>query len=153
MNRPMNRPRPRPRPSRSIQYSRYSPATLSLGGCSRCTPATGSYWSEEWRVASVAVRSPPRAFKLVKICDGRFKPDNKHRFQTLAIGGLPRKFTQWPDALADPDDVRPVDRLRHTGSEWVRDSQVDVAVFTQRGRLQKFPACPRPRVSWDPYSV
>ena len=94
-----------------------------------------------------------RTVKLVEICVGRFKPDNRHRFQTLATGSLPRRVTQWPDALADPDDVRPVDRLCHTGSEWVRDSQVDVAVLTQRGRWQKSPACPRPRVSWDPYSV
>ena len=107
-----------------------------VAGCLRC----GSI---------VSTRTP----KLMKICEGRFKPDNKHRFQTLAIGGLPRKFTQWPDALADPDDVRPVDRLRHTGSEWVWDSLVDVAVFTQRGRWRKSPACPRRRVSWHPYSV
>jgi len=99
-----------------------------------------------------------RTLKLVKICDGRFKPDNQHRFQTFGMGRLPPKLTQWPDALADPDGVRPVDHLRHTGSEWVWDARVIVAVQTQRGRWQMrgtmFPCrVARPRVSWEPYSV
>mgnify|MGYP001175853215 CR=1 FL=1 len=112
-----------------------------VAGCLRC----GSI---------VSTRTP----KLMKICEGRFKPDNKHRFQTLARGGLPRKFTEWPDGWEYSDDVRPVDLLRHTGSEWKWHSQVEVAVFTQMGRGRKSPACPRSRASWfrayrDPYSA
>jgi len=112
-----------------------------VAGCLRC----GSI---------VSTRTP----KLMKICEGRFKPDNKHRFQTLARGGLPRKFTEWPDGWEHSDDVRPVDLLRHTGSEWKWHSQVEVAVFTQMGRGRKSPACPRSRASWfrayrDPYSA
>ena len=41
-----------------------------VAGCLRC----GSI---------VSTRTP----KLMKICEGRFKPDNKHRCQTLARGG------------------------------------------------------------------
>ena len=106
-----------------------------VAGCLRC----GSI---------VSTRTP----KLMKICEGRFTPDNRHRFQTLARGGLPRKLTEWPDGWLHSDDVRPVELLRHTDSEWKTDSQVYVTVFTHMGRGRKSPARPRWQSSWKSYS-
>ena len=92
-----------------------------------------------------------RPFTLRKHCAGRYKPSKYFArcWQRLGRGLLPFNYYQWPDELAAPRDVRPVDRLRHTGSEWVLDSQVAVRVFTAgsgdcRDRL-------KPGVSWDPY--
>ena len=92
-----------------------------------------------------------RPFTLRKRCAGRYKPSASlaQRWERLGRGILPGSHKTWPDELAAPRDVRPVDRLRHTGSEWVLDSQVTVSVFTAgsddcRDRLE-------PGVSWDPY--
>ena len=69
---------------------------------------------------------------LRKPCAGRRKSSTSlaRRWQMLGQGSLPVSHYQWPDKLAAPRDLRPVDRLRHTGSEWVLDSQVAVRVFT-----------------------
>ena len=92
-----------------------------------------------------------RPVTLRKHCAGRCKQSKyfERGWQRLGRGLLPFNYYQWPDELAAPRDVRPVDRLRHTGSEWVLDSQVTVSVFTAgsddcRDRLE-------PGVSWDPY--
>ena len=105
-----------------------------LVGCIRCGSIVGA-----------------KTLKLRKPCAGRHTSSTSlaRRWQMLGQGSLPFSYYQWPDELADPRDVRPVDRLRHTGSEWVLDSQVTVSVFTARSddcrdRLE-------PGVSWDPY--
>ena len=92
-----------------------------------------------------------RRLTLRKHCAGRYTPSTSvaGRWQRLGQGLLPHYYKTWPDELAAPRDVRPVGRLRHTGSEWVLDSQVTVGVFTAesddcRDRL-------KPGVSWDPY--
>ena len=50
-------PLPRPSPSAHHDRRHLSRRTLSLGGCSRCTPAVRSSWSEEWRDACAVVAS------------------------------------------------------------------------------------------------
>ena len=102
-----------------------------------------------------------RPFTLRKLCAGRYKPSTSlaGRWQRLGRGLLPDCYKTWPDELAAPRGVRPVDRLRHTGSEWVLDSQVTVVVFTRTpgGASLAWPpgaaslAWPQPGVSWDPY--
>ena len=73
-----------------------------------------------------------RPLTLRMPCVGRHKPSTylARCWQSLGRGILPFSHYQWPDELPAPRDVRPVDRLRHTGSEWVLDSQVAVRVFT-----------------------
>ena len=100
------------------------------------------------RCGSIVARKP---FTLRKHCAGRYRPSTYFArcWHRLGWGLLPFSYYQWPDELAAPRDVRPVDRLRHTGSEWVLDSQVTVSLFTAgsddcRDRLE-------PGVSWDPY--
>ena len=92
-----------------------------------------------------------RRLTLRKHCAGRYTPSTSvaGRWQRLGQGLLPHYYKTWPDELAAPRDVRPVGRLRHTGSEWVLDSHVTVGVFTAesddcRDRLKS-------GVSWDPY--
>ena len=84
------------------------------------------------RCGSIVAAKP---FTLRKHCAGRTKPSKyvARAWERLGRGLLPFNCIncyQWPDELAAPPDVRPVDRLRHTGSEWVLDSQVAVRVFT-----------------------
>ena len=67
------------------------------------------------------------------------------RLQRLGQGLLPPSLTEWPDALATPRDARPVYQLRHTGSEWVLDSQVTVVVKRFAAQATRF-------ATWDPYS-
>ena len=73
-----------------------------------------------------------RTLTLRKPCHGRYKSSTSlaRRWQMLGQGSLPFSYYQWPDELVAPRDVRTVDRLRHTGSEWVLGSQVAVRVFT-----------------------
>ena len=89
-----------------------------LVGCLRCG----------WIVS----RHGAYTFKVRKPCAGRRTSSTSlaRRWQMLGQGSLPVSHYQWPDKLAAPRDLRPVDRLRHTGSEWVLDSQVAVRVFT-----------------------
>ena len=67
-----------------------------------------------------------RESMLKKPCRGFVPQGGGHvsRLQQLGQGRLPQQWTEWPDVLATPRDARPVDHLRHTGSEWVLDSQV-----------------------------
>ena len=85
-----------------------------------------------------------RESMLKKPCRGFVPQNGGHvsRLQQLSQGRLPQRLTEWPDALAAPRDVRPVDQLRHTGSEWVLDSQVRVVVKQSARRF----------ATWDPYS-
>ena len=79
-------------------------------------------------------------YMLKKPCDGRFRA-SKAKWRRLCQGRLPSELKPWPDELAAPTDVRPVDHLRYAGSEWVRGSQVaiDLAFAEQR------------TTTWDPY--
>ena len=86
---------------------------------------------------------------LKKPCDGRFRA-SKAKWRRLCQGRLPSELKKWPDELAAPTDVRPVDHLRYAGSEWVRGSQVAIALaFADTGRT--FPSVSPRKVSWDPY--
>ena len=109
-----------------------------LVGCLRCG----------WIVSRMGAYT----FTVKKPCAGRRTSSTSlaRRWQMLSQGSLPFSYYQWPDELAAPRDVRPVDRLRHSGSEWVLDSQVRVRVFTSGSG----DCCDRrkPGVSWDPYS-
>ena len=93
-----------------------------------------------------------RPFTLRKRCAGRYKPSASlaQRWERLGRGILPGSHKTWPDELAAPRDVRTVDSLRHTGSEWVLGSQVAVVVFTRMSGGASL-AWPHPGVSWDPY--
>ena len=95
------------------------------------------------RCGSVAVSA---RMKLAKPCEGHLPPGGSaSRLQRLGQGRLPPSLTEWPDALATPRDARPVDQLRHTGSEWVLDSQVTVVVKRFAAQATRF-------ATWDPYS-
>ena len=88
-------------------------------------------------------------YVLKKPCDGCFRA-SKAKWRRLCQGRLPSKLKKWPDELATPTDVRPVDHLRYAGSEWVRGSQVAIALaFADAGRT--FPSVSPRKVSWDPY--
>ena len=84
---------------------------------------------------------------LKKPCRGFVPQNGGHvsRLQQLSQGRLPQRLTEWPDARATPRDARPVDHLRHTGSEWVLDSQVTVVVTRFAAQATRF-------ATWDPYS-
>ena len=81
-------------------------------------------------------------YVLKKPCDGCFRA-SKAKWRRLCQGRLPSELKKWPDELAAPTDVRPVDHLRYAGSEWVRGSQVAIAL-TFAGNCSR-------KVSWDPY--
>ena len=85
------------------------------------------------------------------------------RLRQLGQGRLPHHLEEWPDQLATPRDARPVDHLRHTGSEWVLDSHVTLVVATRnwaatrppRGALRELRADgaqPGNFATWDPDS-
>ena len=83
---------------------------------------------------------------LKKPCRGFVIRSHVNRFlQQLSQGRLPQQLTEWPDALATPRDARPAYHLRHTGSEWVLDSQVTVVVTRSAAQATRF-------ATWDPYS-
>ena len=83
--------------------------------------------------------------KLAKLCEGHLPRGSAGRVLRLAQGRLPHYLTRWPDLRAAPRDARPVDHLRHTGSEWVLDSQVTVVVTRFAAEATRF-------ATWDPYS-
>ena len=127
-----------------VQSVHASHQVILVGGVASCLRCGG--------IAASALGCATSMLK--KPCRGFVPQNGGHvsRLQQLSQGRLPQQLTEWPDALATPRDARPVDHLRHTGSDWVPDSQVNVGVFTQRGQWRKSPARPRRRVSWDPYS-
>ena len=94
------------------------------------------------------VAYPARESMLKKPCRGfvlQGGGGHVSRLQQLGQGRLPHSLTEWPDLRAAPRDARPVDQLRHTGSEWVLDSQVTVVVKRFAAQATRF-------ATWDPYS-
>ena len=116
-----------------VQSVHASHQVILVGGVASCL-----------RCGSI-VADAARESMLKKPCRG-FLPQGStgqmSRMQQLGQGRLPHSLTEWPDALATPRDARPVYQLRHTGSEWVLDSQVRVVVKQSATRF----------ATWDPYS-
>ena len=120
-----------------VQSVHASHQVILVGGVASCL-----------RCSSIAARALGCATSMLKKpCRGFVadKGGNVRRLQLLGQGRLPHPLTEWPDELATPRDARPVYQLRHTGSEWVLDSQVTVVVTRFAAQATRF-------ATWDPYS-